>query len=48
MYVITINEKQGHEFEREQEGVYGNVWKEKRGGESDVSILTFQKFKEII
>lgn len=29
--VTTINEKRGREFEKEQGGAYGRVWKEKRG-----------------
>ena len=29
LYVITINEKRGHEIKREQGGVYGRVWREK-------------------
>lgn len=39
MHVTTMNENQDHEFEREQEDVYGNVWKEKREGRNDVSVL---------
>ena len=26
MHVIAINEKIGHEYEREQAGLYGRVW----------------------
>lgn len=30
MHIITINERRGHEFEREQGKVYGRIWKEVR------------------
>jgi hypothetical protein len=43
MHVITINEKIGHEFEREQEKVYERVWKDKREGGNDAIILSFYK-----
>jgi hypothetical protein len=32
MHAITLNEKGDHEFEREQEGMYGRVWMEERAG----------------
>jgi hypothetical protein len=28
LHVITISEKRGHDFKRQQEGVYGSVWRE--------------------
>lgn len=36
MHAITINEKRGHEFEREQEGIHGRTWWEEREGGNDV------------
>lgn len=30
MHVKTINDKGGHELERDQGGVYRKVWREKR------------------
>lgn len=43
MYVITMNEKRGLEFEREQGQVYGRVWREAKEGQNDVIILHSQK-----
>lgn len=43
MYVITMNEKRGLEFEREQGRVYGRVWREAKEGQNDVIILHSQK-----
>lgn len=37
MHVATINEKRVHEFEREQEGMYGRVLREERGEEMMLS-----------
>lgn len=37
--LATSNEKRCLELERQQEGTYGKVWKEKRGGKNDISIL---------
>lgn len=31
--------KKGHEFEREQKGVYGKIWREERKGRNVVTIL---------
>jgi hypothetical protein len=39
---ITINEKQGQEFEREQEGIYMKVWREETGEENYGIILQYQ------
>lgn len=36
MYVMTINEKRGHEFGREQGGAYVRVWRKGREGRNDV------------
>lgn len=30
MHAITVNERRGYEFEREWEGVYGTLWREKK------------------
>lgn len=38
MYVTTINEIRGHEFEREQERVHSKVWREEREGGNNVII----------
>ena len=35
----TINEKRGHEFEREQGRLYGRAWRGKREGGNDVTVL---------
>lgn len=32
MYMITINEMRGHEYEREKTGVYGRAWRKKSKG----------------
>lgn len=44
MYVATSNDRRGHEFEREQGGLYGRLWrKEKEGGNH---IIYFQKIRK--
>ena len=45
MLVTTINEKCGHEFEREQGEVYGRVWREERGGGNDGSMFIISEIK---
>lgn len=40
MYIILIDEKKSHEFEREQGGVYGKVWWEGGGGGNDLAIIS--------
>jgi hypothetical protein len=37
--VETINDKIGHEFERDQESIYGRIWSEQMEGYNDVLIL---------
>ena len=38
-HVETINNKIGHEFERDQESIYGRIWSEQMEGYNDVLIL---------
>lgn len=33
VHVTTINEQRGYEFEREEKGVCGRVWREKKDRE---------------
>lgn len=44
LYLGNNNEK-GHEFEREQGGVYGRIWREGREGENAVIIVSKNKNK---
>lgn len=36
---LAGKKKKGHEFEREQKGVYGKIWREERKGRNVVTIL---------
>lgn len=45
MHAITIDEKRGHEFEGDQEGVYERVWREEGEGRNVVK-NTFSKTNE--
>lgn len=49
MYVWTINEKLGHEFEREQRAVYEKVWSQEREGIYDrwCNYIIISEIKEI-
>ena len=40
---MATNKKRDHEFLKEQGGIYGRLWKEKREGENDVILLSSQK-----
>lgn len=39
MHVATV-EKKGHGFERGQEGICGNIWREKRKERNVVTIIS--------
>lgn len=39
MYVTTINAQKGSQFEGEQKGECGKVWREKREGRNDGVIV---------
>lgn len=39
MYVKRFNEERGHEFDREQGGTYGVIWREERKERSDAIII---------
>jgi hypothetical protein len=39
MYVATTKEKRDHQFEREQKGLHGSLWKEKMKRGNDIVIL---------
>lgn len=43
---IVISGNRGHGFEGEWEGVYGRVWREKRGGRNVTITLKYQKQKK--
>lgn len=36
MCTIRIDDQKGHEFEGDQEGVYGNIWREEMEGRNSV------------
>lgn len=42
---IAISGNRGHGFEGEWGGVYGRVWREKRGGRNVIITLKYQKQK---
>lgn len=52
MYVTTINEKRSHEFEREEGGVSGRLWRGEMEGGNDMICFNIKtkindkKFKE--
>lgn len=39
MHAITINEPQGHGFEREQDRIYGRALREEKEGRNSLIIL---------
>lgn len=36
---VSWGEKRGHEFKREQEEIYGKIWREERKGRNDLTML---------
>lgn len=42
---VTTNENRGHEFEREQEGVYGRDQKVEREGRNDIILKIKERVK---
>jgi hypothetical protein len=42
-HVETINNKIGHEFERDQESIYGRIWRKKMKEYNDVIIVSKNK-----
>lgn len=47
MFVITINEKTVHEFEKEQRGTHVRTWREEREMGNDAIILLSQEIKKM-
>lgn len=45
MLITKFNEKGGHEFERNSDGLYKRVWREKHSGGNGVIIILKSKIK---